>query len=83
MNTFPFISYLAQCVRFHRKKSGLTQAELAKFAGLGKTVIFDIEQGKSSIQLDTLLKIFHVLNISIHLDSPLIKSFGEIYHETS
>jgi HTH-type transcriptional regulator/antitoxin HipB len=40
-----------------RKKTGLTQQELAQLAGVGKTVIFDLEHGKQSIQLDTLLKI--------------------------
>jgi HTH-type transcriptional regulator / antitoxin HipB len=35
-------------VRFHCKMTGLSQIELAAFAGLGKTVIFDIEKGKLS-----------------------------------
>jgi DNA-binding XRE family transcriptional regulator len=41
----------AKVVRFHRKKSGLTQQELAKLAGVGKTVVFDLEKGKKSIQM--------------------------------
>lgn len=74
--TTVFMTYLAKCIRYHRKKSGLTQVMLAKFAGVGKTVIYDIEQGKSSIQLDTLLKILGVLNINIQLQSPLMKHFN-------
>ncbi len=65
---------IAALVRFHRKKSGSSQAELAKFADLGKTVIFDIEKGKLSIRLDTLLK---VLNIKIEFQSPLMTLFKE------
>lgn len=64
---------LGKIIKLHRKKSKLTQAELAKIAGLGKTVVYDIEKGKRSIQLDTLLKVLHVLNISIELHSPLME----------
>jgi y4mF family transcriptional regulator len=63
---------IAEMVLFHRKKSGLTQVELAKFAGLGKTVIFDIEKGKLTIRLDSLLKVLEVLNIKIEFQSPLM-----------
>jgi y4mF family transcriptional regulator len=62
---------LAEMIRIHRKIGGLTQAELAKLAGVGKTVIFDIEKGKQSIQFDTLLKVLNVLNIQIQWKSPL------------
>ena len=70
-------NHIAAIVRFHRKKSGLSQAELAKLASLGKTVIYDIEKGKLSIRLDTLLKVLHVLNIKIKLQSPLMALFKE------
>jgi y4mF family transcriptional regulator len=63
-------------IHFHRKKSGLSQKELADLAGVGKTVIFDIEKGKDTIQLNTLLKILNVLNISITIESPLMKTFN-------
>lgn len=78
-----FVDYLARCIYYHRKKSGLTQMELAQFAGVGRTVIYDIEHGKASVQLDTLLKILKILNITIHLESPLMKSFEETDHATS
>lgn len=59
-------------VRFHRKKAGLSQAALAEMAGLGKTVVFDIEKGKLTVRLNTLLKIFKILNIEMTLNSPLM-----------
>lgn len=62
-------------VLFHRKKSGLTQKELAMLAGVGKSVVFDIEKGKETVQINSLLKIFSVLNISIELKSPIISQF--------
>lgn len=67
---------IATIIRFHRKKSGLSQAELAKLAGLGKTVIFDIENGKLTVRLATLLKVLEVLNIKINFQSPLMDLFN-------
>lgn len=64
-------------VRTHRKKSGLSQSKLAELAGVGKTVIFDIEHGKMTIQLDTLLRIFDALNIEMRLFSPLLQAMKE------
>jgi y4mF family transcriptional regulator len=61
-------------IREHRKKSGLTQSELAKMAGVGKTAVFDVERGKQTVQLNTLLKIIRVLNIKIVLTSSLMKA---------
>lgn len=56
----------------HRKKSGLTQKQLADLAGVGKTAVFDLEKGKETVQLNTFLKVLHALNISVQLSSPLI-----------
>ncbi len=64
---------VAKIVHDCRKQSGLSQLELAKMAGVGKTVIYDIEKGKESVQLNTLLKVFDVLNIQIQLVTPLTK----------
>ncbi len=63
---------IGKVILFHRKKSRLTQKQLAELAGVGKSVIFDIEKGKESVQLNSLLKIFSVLNINLELKSPLI-----------
>lgn len=75
-------TYLADCIRYHRKQSGLSRDELAKIAGVGKTVIYDIEHGKSTIQLDTLMKILHALNIQTKFESPLMNAFEDKRDET-
>jgi y4mF family transcriptional regulator len=64
---------LSELVRLHRKQAGLTQKGLADLAGVGKTVIFDIESGKETVQLDTIKKVLTVLNIKIKFESPLMK----------
>ena len=66
---------VGKMIRFHRKQSGLSQEELAQFAGLGKTVIFDAEKGKLTIRFDTLIKILNVLNIKITFQSQLMDLF--------
>lgn len=61
---------IGSVIRYHRKQSGLSQQELASLAGVGKTVIYDIEKGKETIQLKTLLSVLEVLNIRLRLDVP-------------
>jgi DNA-binding XRE family transcriptional regulator len=74
---------LAKMIRFHRRKAGMSQVELGKLAELGKTVIFDLEKGKLSVRLDTLLKVLHVLNIKIEFHSPLMPFFKDEMNEKS
>ena len=63
---------LAAVIREHRKIAGLSQLQLAELAGVGKTVVFDVEKGKETIQLDTLRKILAALNIKVKLTSPIM-----------
>lgn len=64
---------LSEVVKFHRKQTGLTQKTLAELAGVGKTVIYDIEKGKKTVQWNTVLKVLAVLNVKIKFESPLLK----------
>ena len=64
---------LAIIIRKHRKIAGLSQNALAEIAGVGKTVVFDIEKAKESIQLNTMRKILQALNIKVQLISPLME----------
>ena len=66
---------IASIVRYHRKKADLTQQELARLAGVGKTVVFDIEKGKDSVRLSTLLKVLHVISVRLSWDSPLKSAY--------
>ena len=66
---------LSAILRFHRKRAGLSQLELANLAGVGKTAVFDIEKGKETVQLDTLRKILLALNITMKLESPIMQEF--------
>jgi len=74
---------IGQLIQSHRKKAGLAQAQLAKLAGVGKTVVWDLEHGKESVRWDTLQKIFHVLNIAIEWRSPLLERMKAIPEQAS
>ncbi|MFO7574706.1 MAG: helix-turn-helix domain-containing protein [Bacteroidales bacterium] len=74
---------VAEIVRLHRKAARLSREQLAELSGVGKTVIYDIEKGKETIQLDTLRKIFKVLNIKIILTSPLMEEMLRSGNEKS
>lgn len=71
---FPLI---AQAVQFHRKKAGLSRNELAVLAAVGKTVVFDIEHGKDTIQCASLLKVLDTLNIQLDIQSPFVAEFKQ------
>jgi y4mF family transcriptional regulator len=66
------IGKIAKMVRFHRKKAKMTQLELARLSGIGKTVVFDIEKGKKTVRLVSLLSILHALNITLEFREPLM-----------
>ncbi len=74
---------LSDVIRTHRKAAKLSRVQLAEMAGVGKTVIYDIENGKESVQLDTLRKILKALNIKLVLTSPLMDNLQNAGNEKS
>lgn len=62
---------LGEAIRDHRKTAGLTQLELAELAGVGKSAVFDIEKGKSTVRLETLICVLNALNMELHWRSPI------------
>lgn len=64
---------IGHVVMLHRKHSGLSRLELADIAGVGKTVIYDIEHGKETVQFSSLKKVLDALNIKIRLESPAME----------
>ena len=69
------IQYIGDIVKYHRKKAGLSQKALADIAGIGKTVVFDIEKGKETVQFKSIESVFKALNINILFDSPLMEKW--------
>lgn len=77
-----YMQHLGKIIKYHRKKAGLSQKRLAEIAGIGKTVLFDIEKGKETVQFKSIINVLKALNISISLNSPLMDKYNK-EHENS
>ena len=73
---------IADIVLFHRKKAELSRNELADLAGVGKTVVFDIEHGKATVQYQSLAKVLETLNVKMTLQSPLMTEYQQSQNST-
>ncbi len=69
------ITELHQIILFHRKQAKLSREELAELAGVGKTVIYDLENGKKTVRWSTITTVLHALNIKIQFQSPLMDEY--------
>ena len=69
------VDLIGEAVRYHRRRGGLSQLDLADLAGVGKTSVFDIEKGKPTVRLTTLVAVLSVLNVKIAIEGPLMDEF--------
>ncbi|HEY8753751.1 MAG TPA: type II toxin-antitoxin system Y4mF family antitoxin [Arthrobacter sp.] len=65
--TEAFEDRLAAEVRARRGQLGLTQQDLADMAGVSERFVRFVEQGKPSIQLDSLLAVLETLGLELGL----------------
>ena len=59
---------LGQALRHYRQEAGLTQAELAERAGLNRTYLSALEQGRETEQLKRLLRVLKQLGVRMTLE---------------
>lgn len=59
---------LGAAVLAARKKLGLTQPQLALTAGVGVRFIVELEAGKPTVRLESLLKVLHALGGTLMVD---------------
>lgn len=50
-------------IRRYRKEAGLTQSQLAEMAGLNRTYLSDLEQGKETEQVRRILQVLKLLGV--------------------
>lgn len=65
--TEPITALLAAEVRSRRTVLGLTQQDLADMAGVSERFVRFVEQGKPSLQLDSLLAVLDTLGLELRL----------------
>ena len=61
-----------------RESMGLTQRELARRLGVTQQLISKIEKGANNTTLDTLLKVFFMLNVAIEIHVGKLKPKGRV-----
>lgn len=66
---------LGAVIRYHRKKAGLSRADVCRLAEVGKTTLYDLEHGKTAVRLDTVLRVLRTLNVRLEWTSPLKDSY--------
>jgi HTH-type transcriptional regulator / antitoxin HipB len=62
-----FSNHLAAEVRSRRAVLRLTQQDLAQLAGVSERFVRFVEQGKQSVQLDSLLALLDTLGLELQL----------------
>jgi len=66
---------LQDIIIYHRKHAKLSRKDLADLAGVGKTVIYDLEKGKQTVKWSSITPILNALNIGISFNSPLMQEY--------
>lgn len=68
---------LGEALRSARKQLGLTQFQLALAAGVGVRFIVDLEAGKPTLRLATVLRVIEALGGEINLSGlPVVATEG-------
>ena len=73
------VSDIGTVMRLHRKTAGLSRVHLARLSGVGKTTIFDIEHGKETVQLKSLLLVLEALGIELRLESRVMDAVTDTH----
>ena len=68
MTTIQSPQQLGAALRSARKHLGLTQPQLALAAGVGVRFIVDLEAGKPTVRLDSVMRVLSALGGVINLD---------------
>ena len=56
---------LGETIRARRKELHYTQAYLAEFTGLSVTFISDVERGKTSAEIEKIIRLINVLGLNL------------------
>lgn len=61
--------YIGQQIQSVRKKEGLSQEELAMLANVGRRFVVELERGKATAQIGTVLQVLHALGLGVQVVS--------------
>lgn len=69
------MNHLSSFIRFQRKRLGITQEELATKAGVGLRFIRELEQGKSTLQLNKVEQVLRLFGFQLTPNKQLIDPY--------
>lgn len=61
------ISSIGKTIRSERKAQNMTQTELANLSGVSINFISQLEQGKPSVQMDSVFMVLETLGLSLEI----------------
>ncbi|MCC6124027.1 MAG: helix-turn-helix transcriptional regulator [Pirellulales bacterium] len=75
---------LAEKLRRHRRAAGLSQAELARRAGVRAETLNRIERGRTEPDFTTIRKLVRAMNDAerVHLDGRIASSGGQVANQS-
>ena len=71
---------LSSFIKYHRKKQGITQTELASKAGVGIRFIREMEQGKQTLQLDKVNQVLSLFGFGITPCKLQIDAYDDLWN---
>ncbi|NIP93454.1 MAG: helix-turn-helix domain-containing protein [Akkermansiaceae bacterium] len=66
---------LASLIAWHRKRAGLSQFDLARYAGVSRYVVQDLEAGNGRTTWKKLDAVLRVLNLQLEPEGPLVEEW--------
>lgn len=64
------VSDLGAIIREYRKGLGVTQVDAAREAGVGPRFLGELENGKQTVQLGTVLQVLESLGLGLYVEVP-------------
>jgi HTH-type transcriptional regulator/antitoxin HipB len=84
MDAQTIMSALGEQIRLLRKRRGLTQAALAERAGMARSKLVLLEQGRGSVAFESYARAVAALDATISLEAakrPTLEELGDFYRE--
>ena len=72
---------LGRIVRYHRKRAGLSRKELSALSNVSQSVIYEIERGKTTVKMNSVMKLLHALNLNLDISGPFVAEYKHLQNE--
>lgn len=66
---------LASLISWHRRRAGLSQVDLARYAGVSRYVVQDLEAGAGRTTWARMMPVLRALNLRLEPQGPLVREW--------